>query len=94
MAESYRATRRTGPSRPEIACTGVPRPGKPRPGGVARTSISRSFEPAFNALVTSQRYGCQAWAFEFLPVQLHARVVVHIGDFQKHPLARRARRQP
>jgi hypothetical protein len=57
-----RATRRTGPSRPETA--GEPRrpppppaatAGPPRPAGVAFTCISRSLEPDLKALVMSQR---------------------------------------
>ena len=55
-------TIRTGPSRPETGGA-MPRPrppaaappGPPRPACVARTSSSSSFEPAFSALVTSQR---------------------------------------
>jgi hypothetical protein len=62
----HRATSLTGPSNPEAAGVALPRPlppappaaappAPPRPEDVAFTCTSKSFEPAFNAAVTSQR---------------------------------------
>jgi hypothetical protein len=59
----------------------------PRSGPIGvRTSTSSSLDARFHRLVTFPTIRLPAVGLQFFPVQFHARVVVHIGDFQKHPL--------
>src|ERR1019366_9393656 len=65
-APCARPPRPRAPGLPGVPVGGGPAP-PARPEGSAFTCISRSLEPAFKALVMSQRYGCQARASRAFP---------------------------